>query len=686
MKRFIAFCFLLMIKILLFCFGCHNENKIEFAKKFYEVEEEFKKKYESAEELDKDIVFKDTLTLCAFPYNQTDLGYFSKAFSDPTRFTIALFISQRLKIPIRIAFPLKDVFDYNCDSKACTVGNEKIHHTIYAEERSIQEGYTFKKIKVESEYGNIEINLYQSPNSEFVASISLVSQEGYTESLTFASNITQVEDIKEAKFIFLSDQISCYSIFSIAKDQRRFEIYTENGGKYEKFSGIIERNPSCPQKPKGVINSSSGAETIGESCDFPFESSNIERVFRIMEENYEKKGENLWLKQMRKISEKFGIFEDEVKLIDFVNEINQIEISSLLLYDGEKLKETESRLKTLREILGSIKIAFPYELKVKIFDFSLPLTYQVNETEKKFLEAYIDFLQFIISYISSLNLELEESLRNQIINVFGGSENLTTKDKVEIFVRAIRSSPNFLKTQDMTKREEAYSYLKSALFKIHDFTESLKIPEKTGFFAFIKGIPSIPSSITEIPDDFVDHKTLSSYLQGISGLIKAIFSPSESSFVFVLDKVAEKWWYNAFKINIKKLILSDLRDILPAIYPDRDNFVIEWECGIKPPLRSYEEFPETITCGNSTIQDTKHFPDPSSFYDGYTMIENPFYDTGLEQDGYQSAFPYIFFHNPTFSGSLSLLRPDFFNDVCESFTGKKRSICETIEFFAFIFH
>ncbi|MCX7734577.1 MAG: hypothetical protein N2254_07455 [bacterium] len=682
---------ILMLSFILLIFAlysCGKTQKVEFARKFEEIEQLFQRIYEEAEER-VDLNFKDVLTQCVVPRMQYDLELFLNPISEPERISSALYISRELDIPTIISLGLKGIFDYDCDEDECKISNTKvIKHSIYLEERKVQEGYRFERVSVESEYAKFEAISYYSPTSEIVSEIKIQWEDGFNENITYASRITQVGESKTGRFIIISEEKSCYTIItSDSLSSRSFEILLRNKKGYEKFSGELESNSLCSQKPKGYIDKIQGIEEIGNKCDSVFESSNVETIFRRIQQVAE--DDSTWFKQARKMSEQFDMFRDEIKLIEIARELESFskDFSFSVLYEDNKLNELLSKLDQIESNLKSIEIAFPIDLIMHTpYDFSVPVSFQFNETEKLIFLAYLNFQRFILKYFESANLELDENTKNQILNTIRSSPNLTLKDKVELLVKSLKSSSEFLSIKDQAERQKAYEYFMSALTNLIQFSQSLTLPEKTGFAKFIKGVPAIPSSITEIADVYIQHKDLSYYLEIISAFLKAIYSYSgkqQSFLTYFFERISQKWQYNMFQINLKNLIMSSTRAILPAMYVERDSFIIEWECGIDGIIYAYQIFPRSLTC-QEILVDSKHFFQPQYITDGNEIRSNPFYNNGLERDGIRTRAPYIFFSDPTFSGAIKITRSDLL-EVCGNIpTEKDKKICEMAELIAFL--
>ncbi|GEM_PF-6506457 len=669
-------------------FSCSRVQEVEFAKKFKELKDRFQQKYDGADE-NLGLTFREALSRCAVPRG-VEFDSFLDPVSEPQKISISLFIAKDLKIPFIVSLLLKDAFDYKCDENGCRLNDGKsIKHSIKLQEKKIQEDYIFREINFESEYADIEVKSYYSTKvSESVSEIKIRWEDGYVEIITYGSRMTQSQDAKIGEFIIDSENGGCYTYISLDNVKRSFEILVLEGGQYEKFSGDIESNPLCSQKPKGNINRSTIPEEIGEKCDSVFESSNIDFLIRQIQKRSEK--DEFWLAQMRNISGNFKVFEDEIKIIEFAEEMKKIvdSLNFVLIYEGkERIKELNSKLDESLEKLRSINVAFPIDLGIYLMpDFVLPASYQVNENEKLFFESVIYFIKFILTYLESTNLTIEENTRNSILNTIRSSQRIQMRDKVGFFVRSIKNSPvDFLTTEDGDRRMESYQLFRTSLTKMIEFSKSLTVSDRTGFFKFVPGIPKIPNAITEVIDGFADHKTLSYYFDIISSFLKAIYGYSGNKpgvIIYLLDKVSEKWFYDMFEINIRKLILGNLRQMIPGMYYDRDNFIIEWECnGL---TYSYQMFPESITCTDTILTDSKHFYEPQYISDGKEKKLNPFYSKGIRENGSVTRFPYIFFLDPTFDGSVIIRRGDLL-EVCSEFPSEKENqICQIAELLAFL--
>lgn len=671
-------------------FSCSDKRIIQFAKKFEEVKSEFQKKYDQAD-TNFDIDFKDLTSRCAIPYSTGEFEYFLDPISNPQKISVAIFINRELKIPFIMSLILKDILNSECNEAECKLGeNKTIKHKAEIEERKIQEEFILRKIKFQSEYADIEAKSYYSTKtSEAVSEIKIALEDGYTENITYSSKITQSEGEKTIEIILESENSACYTRVSFIGDNtRRFQIFVLEGNKYQKFSGELERNPLCPQKPKGNINKSIEAEEIGDKCDSIFESSNIEFLLKKIQEKAEK--DDYWFNHLKNIGENYGLFGNEIKIIEFSRIIKNItdEVNFGLIYEGkEKIRELISKSDESLEKLKNINVAFPNNLEIYLMPgFVLPASYQVNQTEKLFFESAIYFIRFLLVYLESLNLNLEQNTRNSILNTIRASQNLRMKDKVELFVKSVKkSSGEFLTTENKDKRREAYELFKSSLTKIIEFSKSLTLDGKTGFFRFVPNMPKIPESITYVVDNSTDHKTLSSYLEIISSFLKTLYeySGNEHGFLtYLFDKVSGNWFYNLFEINIKKLIEGNLRQMLPAMYSEKDNFIIEWECN--GPIYSYQMFPESITCTDEILTDSKHFYGPQFISNGIETMPNPFYNKGIRENGITTRFPHIFFLDPTFDNSIIIKRWEIF-EACNDFSSEKeKQICHIVELMAFL--
>lgn len=678
--------YLLSLFFLCLFSSCRKFQVVEFAKKFGEIERSFKNSYWHHKDR-LDIAFKEVLSYCVVPYSIYDLKFMSDPISDIYNISAAMFLSKRLNIPIPLAFSLKDLLDFRCNESGCRISEtSSISHKVHYSEKRVQENYVIRMITAETGFVEVKIKAHVPPYpGEMVLEIDVRGEDGYKESLTYALSITESNGLRVARFIWFSSEISCYSVIVFRGDiQRNFELFVFNNRGSEKFFGSVERDPSCPQRPKGKIDRLYGIENIERDCSSLFESSNIEFLFsRILEEE----GSNgVWFPYLKRISEDLKIFEDEIRLSYLIKEFNSITAALLftILFESEKIQTNLLRLDKIEDELKKIKIAFPKKLYLNVFsDFQVPITHSVGETEKLFLEFYIELLRFVLLYLDSLELTLDETTKNQVLNKIRSSEYITLKDKVELISRALKSSPTFLSTRSMEGRKESYEHFKKALIKLYEFSHSVGVPQKTGFFKFAGGIPRIPSGLTEIVDDFVDHKDLTYYLGVVSSLLKSIYRYSEAQegfIVYLLDKFSEGWQYNAFALNVKRLILADLRRILPAMYEDKDNFIIEWECG--GIIYSYERFPESITCEEEPV-DTNHFFIQKRIYINGITGPNPFYGVGLGEDGFRTRFPYILFPDPSFSESLQIKRTDIFKG-CQVGDERYRNLCILLELIAFL--
>jgi hypothetical protein len=659
--------------------GCKKE-KIEFAEKFEDVSSEFDFEFEKSDFAN--INFAQTLTLCPIPLSQKDVLFFLDPASQPEKIPLAIIISEELKTPFLPSLIFSNMLDIPCKERKCSFKAKEISYNIEREEKNIQEGYKKEVIKINTDKGKVTITKYTKPfTNEIVENISVELENQKKENIKFASKITEIEgEIKTymVKIIAFQDKVQdnvqdrfyCKSEIKIYVDQRQVSIsLISNEGK-QNFYGYIKQRKDCPQKPDVNISSSFGLIETEQKCDFLFPTSNIEFFSSIVKTKAESFDE-FYIDLLEKISNKFKIFTQELYLIKLAKELNGLAQSFSIIkimYDQSFSESIYEKIQNVEKILDQIKVAIPHKIKLQFsYEFLIEITEPVNEPTIIFLKTYIQALKTILSYIKSLDLNLPESLKNQILNEIRQKQSLRMSEKMSILLRSLEGSKSFLMTSEKTARENAFSELKKLaeiflkfISKIQNYDFGVFAKDEKGAYIqtqkgkFYFPIPKYPDVITQMFEGGVYYYSTNYqlFMRFLQDFLWKIYSAGEGKndfldfILYILNKINTNYHLIVY-IDLPKIFFSDLRKILPAW--TKDKFAIEWDCS----------FPEKITC-DGEIYDSEHFSAELIFSEPIT--ENiTTWNFKFPKDNLKTRFPYIIYKEPSFFGALRINLVDLGN-------------------------
>jgi hypothetical protein len=660
--------------------GC-KKQRIEFAEKFEDVSSEFDFAFEKSELANID--FTQTLTLCPIPLSQKDVLSFLDPASQPEKIPLAIIISEELKTPFLTSLIFSNMLDIPCQERKCSFKAKEISYNIEKEEKNIQEGYKKEVIKINTDKGKITITKYTKPlTNEIVENISVELENQKKENIKFASKITEIEgEIKTymGKIIAfqdkvqdnVQDRISCKSEIKIYGDQKQVSIsLISNEGK-QNFYGYIKQRKDCPQKPDVSMSSSFGLIETEQKCDSLFPTSNIEFFSSIVKTKAESFDE-FYIDLFEKISNKFEIFTQELYLIKLAKELKEVSQSFSIIkimYDQSFSESIYEKIQNVEKILDQIKVAIPDKIKLQLSDnFLIEITKPVNEPTIIFLKTYIQALKTILSYIKSLDLNLPESLKNQILNEIRQKQSLRMNEKMSILLRSLEGSKSFLMTSEKTARENAFSELKKLveiflkfISKIQNYDFGVFAKDEKGTYIqtqkgkFYFPIPKYPDVITQMFEGGINYSAnwqIQLFMRFLQDFLWKIYSAGEGKndfldfILYILNKINTNYHLIVY-IDLPRIFFSDLREILPAWTKDR--FAIEWECS----------FPEKITC-DGEIYDSEHFSAELIFSESIT--ENiTTWNFKFPKDNLKTRFPYIIYKEPSFFGALRINLVDLGN-------------------------
>jgi hypothetical protein len=702
-------------------FSCSKKKNLEFALKFEDIKQELEEKFEKADET-LAIKLEDIFQNCLIPLYPTDSTYISS-------------IPQKNKAPLtfhleKFGFDLAESFFLShfleeCQTNTCQLAKDKTNYDIKEERKKLQEGYEKSKIEINSQRGNIIIDAFYPPiPTQVVSIISIESASEKKASFKFASSITLEKpgaNIVELESVVIyqpegegEKKISCYSKTKITGETRNLEIKLVKGNKKNFVQGYIKSEKDCPQKPFIYLSSNEEifASEAQNLCDSFLPTSSLEILALKIKEKAEE--DNTYLEILEKISDKFQVMQNELNFIKISNNINEIfqNLSIIrMLFDDEYFNSITQKIYATRDMLKRANFSIHSKLKIQLSEnFSVDITYTVNPSTIMFFDLIFQYFSAAVDYISSLERDLPENTKNLIVQRIR-NENLTKKEMMNILVSALNASRSFLKTKDEEKRKKALYELENATSRITDFIYQAQ-KEKVGLIkaknnSVLIGDKILISSetsnylfktpITEIFHNFVEHKDLYPFLFLVKDVIYGLMS-EENKNTLILDiteKIIKKSYYNVFRINLGKIILADLREILPAWTKD-GYFAMEWECKIanlSPPISAENLFPENITC-EGEIEDSPHFTKNFEFSEEITdsITQNPFFPQ-LPKDNILTRYPYIIFREPSFSGGLELQVSALPNQYfCQSETTKnfffspqgKEGICYLIYTLSFL--
>jgi uncharacterized protein YqgV (UPF0045/DUF77 family) len=660
--------------------GC-KKQRIEFAEKFDDVSSEFDSAFEKSDFVN--IEFAQTLTLCPIPLSQKDVLFFLDPASQPEKIPLAIIISEELKTPFLTSLIFSNMLDIPCqERRKCSFKAKEISYNIEKEEKNIQEGYKKEVIKINTDKGKITITKYTKPfTNEIVENISVELENQKKENIKFASKITEIEgEIKTYMIKIIAfhekvqdnvqDRFYCKSEIKIYVDQRQVSIsLISNEGK-QNFYGYIKQRNDCPQKPDVSMSSGFGLIETGQKCDFLFPTSNIEFFSSIVKTKAESFDE-FYIDLLEKIGNKFEIFTQELYLIKLAKELKVLAQSFSIIkimYDQSFSESIYEKIQNVEKILDQIKVAIPHKIKLQFSDnFLIEITKPVNEPTIIFLKTYIQALKTILSYIKSLDLNLPESLKNQILNEIRQKQSLRMSEKTSILLRSLEGSKSFLMTSEKTARENAFSELKKLaeiflkfISKIQNYDLGVFAKDEKGTYIqtqkgkFYFSIPKYPDVITQILEGGVYYYSTNYqlFMRFLQDFLWKIYSAGEGKddfldfILYILNKINTNYHLIVY-IDLPKIFFSDLRKILPAW--TKDKFAIEWECS----------FPEKITC-DGEIYDSEHFSAELIFSEPIT--ENiTTWNFKFPKDNLKTRFPYIIYKEPSFFGALRINLVDLGN-------------------------
>ncbi len=663
MKKLISILLQILVFFLPLVESCENKT-IEFAEKFEDVSSEFDSLFEKTDFINTNIDFSQTLTLCSLPLSQKDLTYFLDPISQPENLPLAIIISEELKTPIFASLLFANMADIPCEKTNCSFRTNQISYNIEKEEKNIQEGYKKEIIKINTYRGNITIRKYINPSkTEIVANIS-VELEEKVENIKFASKITQIGETVETyevENIVFQNGISCRSKTKIYGDQREVNIRLVSLEGKQKFQGYIKKIKGCQQKPSII-----GLIDIGSECDFIFPTSNIE-FFSLIIKNRAENFDDFYISLLEKLSGKFEILAEELLLIKFAKAISDLSQSFSIIkmmYDQNFQESISSKIQDAERLLAGIKIAIPNRLKLKFSeDFSIEITKPVNEPSLLFLKLYIQILKIIFLYIRSLDLNIPENLKNQIINEIQQKKSLKMSDKLEILSSSLNESNSFLMTSDNYRREIAFMGIKKLieifldfLSKIQNYSIGVFAKDSSGLYIqtqkgkfYFSSPPKYPDAITQILQGGINYNAnwqIQLFMRFLEDFLRKIYISGEGKnetiefILYILNKVNTNYSLIEY-IDFPKVFFSNLREIFPAWTKD-GKFAIEWEC----------IFPESITC-NAEVFDKEHFSSELIFSEPIT--ENiSIWNYKFPQDSIKTRFPYIIYKDPSFRGAIRI--------------------------------
>lgn len=662
-------------------FSCSKRKSFEFALKFEDIKEEFEEKFEKASDT-LTIKLEDIFQNCIIPLYPNDSTYISS-------------IPQKNKAPLtfhleRFGFDLAESFFLShfleeCQNKTCQLAKDKTNYDVKEERKKLQEGYEKSKIEINSQRGNIIIDVFYPPmQTQAVSIISIESASEKKVSFKFASSITLEKagtNITELESVVIyqpegegEKKISCYSKTKITGDTRNLEIKLVKGNEKNFVQGYIKSEKDCPQKP--FIYLSSKEEIFASEpkilCDSFLPTSSLEILALKIKEKAEE--DNSYLEILEKISDKFEVMRNELNFIKISNNINEIfrNLSIIrMLFDDEYFDSITQKIYITQEMIKRTNFSIHSKLKIQLSEnFSIDITYPVNPSTIMFFDLIFQFLTSVVDYILSLERYLPENTKNLIVQRIG-NENLTKKEMMEVLISALNASRSFLRTKDEEKRKKALYELENATSRITDFIYQAQ-KEKVGLIkakynSVLIGDKILISSetanylfktpITRIFHEFVEQKDLYPILFLIRDVINGLKENGKNPLILdIIEKIYRKSNYNVFRINFGKIILTDLREILPAWTKD-GYFAMEWECktaNLSPPISAKNFFPENITC-EGEIEDSPHFTQNFEFSEEITdsITQNPF-SPQLQKDNIKTRYPYIIFREPSFSGGLEL--------------------------------
>lgn len=678
----LAFVFSINFLFSLIILSCSRKKSFEFALKFEDIKEEFEGKFEKADET-LPIKLEDIFENCLIPLFPTDSTYIlSIPKKDKAPFTFHL---EKFGFDLAESFFLSHFLE-ECQANSCQLAKDKTNYDVKEERKKLQEGYEKSKIEINSQRGNIIAEVFYPPIPTQVASIiSIESASEKKVSFKFASSITLGNlsaNIVELESVVIyqpegegEKKLSCYSKTKITGDTRNMEIKLVKDNKKNFVQGYIKYQKDCPQKP--FIYLSSKEEIFASEpeiyCDSFLPTSSLETLALKIKEKAEE--DNAYLDILEKISDKFQVMQNELNFIKISNNINEIfrNLSIIrMLFDDEYFDSITQKIYITQEMLKRANFSIHSKIKIQLSEnFSINITYPVNHSTIMFFDLLFQLLTSVVDYISSLERYLPENTKNLIVQRIRDG-NLTKKEMMEILVSALNASSSFLRTKDEEKRKKALYELENATSRITDFIyqaqkEKVGLIKAKGNSVFIGDKILISSGtsnylfktpITEIFHNFVEHKDLYPFLLLIQDVIYGLMSEKNKNplILDIAEKIYQKSSYNTFRINLGKIILADLREILPAWTKD-GYFAMEWECKIpnfSPPLTAKNFFPENITC-EGEIEDSPHFTENFEFSEKITdsITQNPFLPQ-LQKDNIITRYPYIIFREPSFFGGLEL--------------------------------